>query len=1005
MLLNRNRTRWVVAAVPLAAMLLAACDIKKDLLQPQNPGLIDASAVGTPTAALALRVGALSRYKQLTNADGSEALWEYAGTLADEYKNSDFLTDRVDIDQREIDPNNGIVTGTGGLYGTVTQSRGYIRDAITAMQKYLPDSTGLRAELWAELGFTEMSLADNFCNGIPLGHTIAGVQTFGAPLTGVQVYDSAAAHLDSAIALSTAQDAGTVGIHNTALIMKARILVALGQFSAAAAITGPVPTTFQYTQTFDATGGGSNGSWTLINSVARITVADSVDVINGAKTAIPNSLPFVSANDPRVPTISGALSSPKVGAEDQSTPTFLNLLYKNQFDPMVIASGVDARLYEAEAKLSAGDITGMMTIPSTRLRGGEADDRYCRHARDGCASEPARHDHGHVTPLPREGVLDIRSRPAVAGPAPAHSPVQANARSSVPLRPVLQGRHVRYGREHPSSEQRAGESAVHRLSGSQREVSQILMETKQPASLTRSGLLRVPTDRDIQLMTMLDDRGLTVWRRWVPIALAIMTVVVYAAAIRAPYEFDDIASIPANASIRSLSPSIALDPPTNTSVTGRPVVNYSLALNYAINEALGVDQRPDPYGPNKTVGYHVVNLLLHLGCGLLLFGIIRRTVKYGVRASGWTVDGDLLAGIVAALWLVHPIQSEAVDYLVQRTELLVSACYLGALYAAIRAWDASTRRATIAWRVAAVVVCMLGMGSKEVMVTAPIILLLYDRAFRLESWKDLLHGGARTVFYAAILATTAVSVALIAGNARSGTVGYGLGITWYEYLYTQAWAIPHYVRLIFWPLTSSRSTTDSVPSPDFGGAPGAVLLTASGGRGHLRLDSHRSLGMRFAFLGAWFFLTLAPSSSVVPIATEVAAERRVYLALASNLVLAYIAWDDLRCRAFSEERSIAKTSRSSRSWNHRRELCDPVGMWKAQHIAPDHLATQWAIRLRHRSRGAGRRVVLCSLRCASRLGAGNDRRGADGGDHRFEACSYRNLFRGAVAAMRFSRRP
>ncbi len=56
------------------------------------------------------------------------------------------------------------------------------------------------------------------------------------------------------------------------------------------------------------------------------------------------------------------------------------------------------------------------------------------------------------------------------------------------------------------------------------------------------------------------------------------------------------------------------------------MVNYSLALTYAINEALGVDQRPDPYGPNKTVGYHVVNLLLHLGCGLLLFGIIRRTV-------------------------------------------------------------------------------------------------------------------------------------------------------------------------------------------------------------------------------------------------------------------------------------------------------------------------------------------------------------------------------------------
>jgi starch-binding outer membrane protein, SusD/RagB family len=63
-----------------------------------------------------------------------------------------------------------------------------------------------------------------------------------------------------------------------------------------------------------------------------------------------------------VPTISGKLSSPVVGAEDQSTPVFLNLLMKNQFDPVVLGSGIDARLYEAEAKLQANDIPGMMVI-------------------------------------------------------------------------------------------------------------------------------------------------------------------------------------------------------------------------------------------------------------------------------------------------------------------------------------------------------------------------------------------------------------------------------------------------------------------------------------------------------------------------------------------------------------------------------------------------------------------------------------------------------------------
>jgi hypothetical protein len=234
MKMNAHRARWVLAAAALFAV--AACDVKHDLLDPQNPGLIDPSAVTTPTAALALRVGALSRYKQLTNADGSEALWEYAGTLGDEYKNSDFLTDRVDIDRRTIDPNNGIVSGQTALYATVTQSRGFVRDAIAAMQKFLPDSTSLRGELWAELGYLEMSLADNFCNGIPLGSTTAGVQVFGAPLPVLQVYDSASAHLDSALALSNGTDAGSVGIHNMAAIVKGRILVNLGQFSAAATV-------------------------------------------------------------------------------------------------------------------------------------------------------------------------------------------------------------------------------------------------------------------------------------------------------------------------------------------------------------------------------------------------------------------------------------------------------------------------------------------------------------------------------------------------------------------------------------------------------------------------------------------------------------------------------------------------------------------------------------------------------------------------------------------------
>jgi tetratricopeptide (TPR) repeat protein len=366
------------------------------------------------------------------------------------------------------------------------------------------------------------------------------------------------------------------------------------------------------------------------------------------------------------------------------------------------------------------------------------------------------------------------------------------------------------------------------------------------------------------------------------IAVVVATVAAYAPALRAPFQFDDVPGIVDNRSIRTLwPPSVALSPPAATSVSGRPVVNYSLAVNYAVNEALGVDQRADPDGPNKTVGYHIVNIALHLLCGVLLFGILRRTIRAQRFAEDLAHRADAVAGIIAALWLIHPLQSEAVDYIIQRTELFVSACYLGTLYASIRAWDAETKQARARWVVASVLTCLLGMGSKEVMITAPLLVVLYDRAFRFSSWSELLRSdSSRRWLYLLLFATSAWSVSLIAAGTRS-TAGFNLGITWYEYFYTQLWAITHYVRLAFWP---GALTIDYGQDAVTGlrGVPGAALLAAFG------------IATLVAFLGAWFFLILAPSSSVVPIRTEIAAERRFYLPLIAVITLAVFGVDALR---------------------------------------------------------------------------------------------------------------
>jgi len=354
-----------MAATALALLAPTACiDWKNELLQPQNPGLIDQSAVSSPSAALALKVGALGKVKRLVSTpDCSECLWQESGTLADEFKNADFQPDRQDIDQRQIATNNGILN-----YNNVTQIRGYIRDAIDGMNAFLPQNTADIAELYMSLGFVEMQMAETYCNGIPLGKNVKGVVDYTdaafTPLTNTQVYDIAQAHLDSALTiLGGGQDANSAAVRKASLIVKARILVDKAQYAAAAALvpTSAVETAYQYLWTTStASTSDDNGMWVLNNSVSRITVADSFDLYNGLTNQIKNNLPFASANDPRVPVITG--KSVGLQAEDGTTPLFLQQLWKNRDDPMVMASGLDARLIEAEGKLSAGDIPGMMTI-------------------------------------------------------------------------------------------------------------------------------------------------------------------------------------------------------------------------------------------------------------------------------------------------------------------------------------------------------------------------------------------------------------------------------------------------------------------------------------------------------------------------------------------------------------------------------------------------------------------------------------------------------------------
>jgi tetratricopeptide (TPR) repeat protein len=370
---------------------------------------------------------------------------------------------------------------------------------------------------------------------------------------------------------------------------------------------------------------------------------------------------------------------------------------------------------------------------------------------------------------------------------------------------------------------------------------------------------------------------------WIGLIVALLaTFIAFAPALRAPFAFDDVDAIPGNPTIRQLSTSLA--PPPRLAVSSRPVVNFSLAVNYAMNEAFGVDQSAT--GTSATVVYHVTNILLHLLCGLLLFGVIRRTLAIP-KLGEWANDNaDTLALIVAGLWLLHPVQTEAVDYLIQRTELLVSLFYLGTLYSSIRAWDASTVTRRARWFATGVVACFVGMASKEVMVTAPFVVLAYDLVFRVSSWRELLADRARKLFYAGLASSWLLLGALVAAGGRADSAGFGLALPWYRYLYSQGWAIAHYLLLMFWP-GDLRFDYGFAPVQGIGGLAGGLVILAMAIAA--LVFAARSKRWWIAFLVAWFFLLLAPSSSVLPIQTEIAAERRVYLASATVIVSVVVA--------------------------------------------------------------------------------------------------------------------
>jgi len=207
------------------------------------------------------------------------------------------------------------------------------------------------------------------------------------------------------------------------------------------------------------------------------------------------------------------------------------------------------------------------------------------------------------------------------------------------------------------------------------------------------------------------------------VAAAAIVVLAYYPSFSVPFQFDDMTNIRDNQHIRVTTVSLQKlwDAGVRSYASNRPVANISFALNHYVHGY-------------EIIGYHLVNLAIHLITGLFIFLVFRDTLVMAKERNPGLLIGNstslfAVACAAALIWLVHPLATQSVTYLVQRMTSMAAMFSVMALYCYIRARLASV--GSIRWLLyAAGMLCwILAMGSKEISATLPFFVFLYEWYF------------------------------------------------------------------------------------------------------------------------------------------------------------------------------------------------------------------------------------------------------------------------------------
>jgi starch-binding outer membrane protein, SusD/RagB family len=374
-LTNRVAVRGAVRSLLGAAVLiaLAGCESPTEVLEVQDPDILNPSDVQSAAGANAVRLGALTRLNAATSGltgtttntgnAGTETLFMLGGLLADEWNNGDTFIDRQQVDQRSVAlpaHNTFLTTANRALH----RARLAAEQAIDLLGQYASTAPAWQvAEMHFVQAYVINLMAEHYCNGLTFSTVENGVEQYGTPMTTQAAYQLALQHTDDGLALITGTTADDQRVRNALQVTRGRILLNLDRAAEAATAVAAVPTAFRYRMLQSQTT-RDNVVWTFNNSARRYSVS-SVEGGNG--------LDFATANDPRIPTCQGgdatcrAIGVTQTRRDDNTSALlYIQRLWPARDSSVVIVSGVEARLIEAEAQLAANPGTALNTLNALR---------------------------------------------------------------------------------------------------------------------------------------------------------------------------------------------------------------------------------------------------------------------------------------------------------------------------------------------------------------------------------------------------------------------------------------------------------------------------------------------------------------------------------------------------------------------------------------------------------------------------------------------------------------